>query len=136
MDRGERVSGSQLASPPVIDGRTHFRLTLSQISVGSGDCWIVATSGHRGTPRSDRNRSMTPSSSARRGPTLIGAALITRRIAGVLRSTSSRATGGASRGAVLGVTATRSYDARAITGCGLAPPLPVPRPEPLLPASL
>src|SRR5260370_40977011 len=72
-ERPGRIAGPggwdlQLAWRPVIDGLTHLRLILSQISVGSGDCWIAATSGQRVTPRSARNLSMTPSSSARRGP--------------------------------------------------------------------
>src|SRR5260370_3666729 len=131
--RTEFVCGLQLGPRTVIYGRTLLRLTLSQVSVGSGDCWIVATSGHRVTPRSDRNLSMTPSSSARRGPTRIGA-LVTRRIAGALTSTSSRPIGNGSRSVVLGVGPARSHDACAMTGRGFAPPLPpAPLPPPPLP---
>ena len=56
-NRGVETPDEHAASP-ANDGRTHFRFTLSQISVGSGDGWIVVRSGHRVTPRSARNRSM------------------------------------------------------------------------------
>src|SRR5437879_6142555 len=89
----------QLAARSLIDGRTHLRLTLSHTSVGSGDCWIVATSGQRVTPRSARKASITPSSSARHGPRPTGAAAPRANLGSSIAITARGIVAAAGRGA-------------------------------------